>query len=122
MTFKNIKAELRREGITQRQVAESMDMSENNFSLKVNERIPMTVDEAKFIQREWLGGNGLDYLLESDGDVPSVRELAHAEVEAAMDVARQLGCDEAEAEDVLGGLHEVIDASPLYDDPPTETA
>ena len=77
MAFKNMKAEIRREGITQRQSAESMDMSENNFSLKVNERIPMTVDEAKFIQRTWLKDNPLDYLLESDGDV--LEECAEGE-------------------------------------------
>lgn len=48
MAFKNMKAKIRREGITQRQIAESMSMSANNLSLKINERIPMTVDEAKF--------------------------------------------------------------------------
>lgn len=72
MAFKNMKAEIRREGITQRQIAESMEMSENNFGLKINERIPMTVGEAKFIQSRWLPDNSLDYLLESDGEASHV--------------------------------------------------
>lgn len=71
MAFRNIKAEMKRYEITQGQVAKSMNMSTNNLNLKINEKIPMTVDEAKFIQRHWLPEVTLDALLESDGDKPT---------------------------------------------------
>lgn len=97
MSFNNMKAELRRWGITQRQVAESLEMSENNFGLKINERIPMTVDEAKFIRDKWMPQARLDYLLESDGDVPSEREREIANLDAIEGIVRDIG-----AEDVYG--------------------
>lgn len=74
MAFRNIKAEMKRYEITQGQVAKSMNMSTNNLNLKINEKIPMTVDEAKFIQRHWLPEVTLDALLESDGDKPAMPE------------------------------------------------
>ncbi len=97
MSFNNMKAELRRWGITQRQVAESLEMSENNFGLKINERIPMTVDEAKFIRDKWMPQARLDYLLESDGDVPTEREKRLANLDAVEGIVRDIG-----AEDVYG--------------------
>lgn len=93
----NMKAELRRFGITQREVAEALGMSENNFGLKVNERIPMTVDEAKFINRTFLPTIKLDYLLESDGDKPTEREKELASLDAIEGIVKELG-----AEDVYG--------------------
>ena len=94
MTLANMKKALDERGITQRQVAESMDMTENNFSLKINERIPMTVDEAKFIQRTYFEGNTLDYLLESDGDIPTVREKELANLDAVEDIVHEIGGDD----------------------------
>lgn len=101
MSFNNMKAELRRWGITQRQVAESLGMSENNFGLKINERIPMTVEEAKSIRDTWMPKAQLDYLLESDGDVPTERERKLA----ALDVMDEL-VDESGTQDVF---REVLD-------------
>ena len=91
MTFANMRKAIDERGITQRQITESMDMSENNFSLKVNERIPMTVEEAKFFQRTWLKDNTLDYLLESDGNVPTEREKERASLDALGEIVRE--CD-----------------------------
>ena len=74
MALQNLKAEMRRKGITQAQVAKSLGMSENNFCLKCNERIPMTVDEAKAIRDRFMPEFRLDYLIASDGDVESDRD------------------------------------------------
>lgn len=68
MAFMNIKAEFRRKGITQRQVADGLGMTAGTLSLKLNERTPMTVNEAKSIKSNWLEMSSLDYLLESDSD------------------------------------------------------
>lgn len=73
MALQNLKAEMRRKGITQAQVAKSLGMSENNFCLKCNERIPMTVDEAKAIRERFMPEFRLDYLLASDSDATSQR-------------------------------------------------
>ena len=45
MAYQNIKAQLKRFGVSYSMVAELLGMSVNNVSLKINERIPMTVDE-----------------------------------------------------------------------------
>lgn len=74
MAYQNLKAELRRCGVSYRSVAELLGMSINNFCLKANERIPMTVDEAKKIRNEFCPDANLDYLLASDVDVATKRE------------------------------------------------
>lgn len=51
--------------------AELLGMSVNNVSLKINERIPMTVDEIKQVRQAFFPDASLEYLLVSDGDVPS---------------------------------------------------
>lgn len=110
MAFQNLKAEMTRKKITQAQVAESMGMSTNNLNLKINEKIPMTVDEIKFIQREWLPDVSLDALLESDGNVPSKSESLHAQAEIAYEAALDAEeISDAEAEELRGLLHECAD-------------
>lgn len=81
-----MKAELKRFGITQGDVADFLGMSANNFSLKINEKIPMTVDEARKINTHFLPTVKLDYLLASDGDVPSERECLHAQADSIREV------------------------------------
>ena len=95
MSLMNMKAELRRFGITQKEVAKALGMTENNFGLKVNERIPMTVDEAKFINRTFLPTIKLDYLLESDGDVPTEQEKDIANLNAIENIVRDIGAVDA---------------------------
>ncbi len=85
MALQNLKAEMRRKGITQAQVAKSLGMSENNFCLKCNERIPMTVDEAKAIRERFMPEFRLDYLLASDGDVASERDQKRAIADSAIE-------------------------------------
>lgn len=112
MTLNNMKAEVRRRGITQRQIAESMDMSENNLSLKINERIPMTVDEAKFIQRNWLYGNSLDYLLESDGNIPNIKDQSHGCIDAIGDILTKSGSEPDPAVDsFIAEMHEAVNSA-----------
>ena len=41
-------------------------MTPNNFSLKMNEKIPLTVSEATKIRDEFFPSATLDYLCESD--------------------------------------------------------
>lgn len=74
MAYQNLKAELKRFSVSYGQVAEVLCMSTNNLSMKVNERIPMTVEEAKKIRDEFCPDADLDYLLTSDGDSASKRE------------------------------------------------
>lgn len=85
MALQNLKAEMRRKGITQAQVAKSLGMSENNFCLKCNERIPMTVDEAKAIRERFMPEFRLDYLLASDGDVASERDQKRNVADSAIE-------------------------------------
>lgn len=85
MALQNLKAEMRRKGITQAQVAKSLGMSENNFCLKCNERIPMTVDEAKAIRERFMPEFRLDYLLASDGDVASERDQKRNAADSAIE-------------------------------------
>ena len=90
MSLANMQAELKRAGITQRVVARGLQMSENNFSLKLKEKVPMTVDEAKFINSTYLPHVKLDDLLESDGDVPSEREKDKAQLDAIEDILDEI--------------------------------
>lgn len=92
MALNNMKAEMKRSGITQVDVADSMGMSNNNLNMKINERIPMTVDEAKFIRDTWLPDCTLDDLLQSDGDVLAERDLARDRVRVLAD---NIGTDDA---------------------------
>ena len=87
MAYQNLKAELKRYGLSYSMVADLLGMSLNNFSLKANERIPMTVDEAKAIRDKFCPDADLDYLLASDGDVPTRRQRADAAVESFIERA-----------------------------------
>lgn len=64
MTYQNMKAELKRVGATYDDVSKKLGMSMGNFSMKINGKVPMTVEEAKAIQKEFCKDATLDYLLE----------------------------------------------------------
>lgn len=66
MTYQNLKAELKRFGITYKEVASKLGMSENNFSLKVNQKVPFTIDEMKAINETFLPSVNLDYLCQTE--------------------------------------------------------
>ncbi len=46
MSYQNLKAEMRRYNVTQGDMADFMGMSTNNVSLKINEKVPFTIEEA----------------------------------------------------------------------------
>lgn len=71
MGFQNLKAEMKRSGITQASVAELLDMSEKNVNLKINEHIPTTLDEANAIRKRFFPELEHSYLFESDGEDPA---------------------------------------------------
>lgn len=87
MALANMKAEFTRSGITQKEVADFLGMSTNNFNLKINEKIPMTLDEFRDICTEFLPTVEVEYLLQTDADVPSKTESLHAQAEVAYEAA-----------------------------------
>lgn len=93
MSYQNLKAEMTRLHLTQDQIAEFLGMSRNNFNLKVNERVPFTVDEIKAIRDRFFPENNLDYLFASDGCKPSKEVRAIARVDAVAD-AMMDGCED----------------------------
>ena len=109
MSLNNMKAELKRFGITQGEVADYLGMSTNNFSLKINEKIPMTVDEARRINDRFLPTVKLDYLLQSDGDTPTKAESLHAQVDAMADAMRHATSeDDPEIAEIEGMFHDCV--------------
>lgn len=109
MSLNNMKAEMKRVGVTQCDVADSMGMSNNNLNLKINEKIPMTVDEAKFIRDNWLPDCTLDVLLQSDGDVPTKAESLHEQVNAMTDAMRHAtNPDDPEIAKIGDMFHECV--------------
>lgn len=94
MAYQNMKAEMKRYSIAQSQVADLLGMSTNNVSLKINERIPMTVEEAKKIRDAFCPDANLDYLLVSDGDTPSKRQRDASQLDAIEDVLDAAGASQ----------------------------
>lgn len=103
-----MKAEMKRVGVTQCDVADSMGMSNNNLNLKINEKIPMTIDEAKFIRDTWLPDCTLDDLLQSDGDTPTQAEAFHAQVDAMGDAMRAAVGDDPEVDEIVDTFHAAV--------------
>lgn len=86
MPYQNIKAELKRCGVNYSKVSEMLGMSVNNVSLKMNERIPLTVTEAKKIRDAFFPDASLEYLLESDGGLPTEQESRLASLDAIEEI------------------------------------
>jgi hypothetical protein len=61
--YLNMKLELRREGVTQEQVAEHLDMTLSNLNYKLNGTVPFTVAEVVAIRDKFAPDATLDYLL-----------------------------------------------------------
>ncbi len=91
MAFCNLKAEMTRQKVSQAEIADFLGMSASNFSLKVNERIPTTVQEAEKIKRRFFPKLTIDYLFASDGDLPTERESRLANLDAIEDVLDEVG-------------------------------
>ena len=63
MSYQNLKAEMKRIGVTQGDIAEFLSMSTNNVYLKINGKVPFTVDEAWKIRERFFPDATLDYLM-----------------------------------------------------------
>lgn len=62
--YRNFKAELKRVGVTQTQIASHLKMTVNNFNAKVNGKVPFSVPEIVEIRDVFMPDATLDYLLE----------------------------------------------------------
>lgn len=61
--YMNLIAEMKRVGVTQSQVAESLEMSTSNLNAKLNGRVPFSVPEVVGIREAFMPDATLDYLL-----------------------------------------------------------
>lgn len=95
MSLNNLKGELVRKGIKQKDAADYLGMTASNFNKKLSEAVPFTVDEIKKLRLQYFPHADLNYLLESDGDVPTEREKELASL------------------DVLEGILDDVEASPV---------
>lgn len=89
----NLKAEFVKRGIVQREVAQFLGMSPNNLNLKLRENVSFTVDEVKRIRTRFFPDETLDYLLESDGDVPTEREKKLANLDSIKGILDEIDAD-----------------------------
>lgn len=123
MTYMNLKAEMVKRGITQSNAADLLGMTTNNFSMKVREKVPFTVEEMKKLRDEFFPVAQLDYLCESDGDRPTKAESLHAQVEAMGDEMRRAKPGDGEIAEIEGAFHECVDEwERRYPDRAAETA
>lgn len=123
MTYMNLKAEMVKKGITQSNAADLLGMTTNNFSMKVREKVPFTVEEMKKLRDEFFPVAQLDYLCESDGDRPTKAESLHAQVDAMGDEMRRAKPGDGEIAEIEGMFHECVDEwERQYPDRAVETA
>ena len=61
--YLNMKLELRREGVSLKQVAEHLGMTTNNLNAKLNGRVAFTVQEVVEMRNRFMPDATLDYLL-----------------------------------------------------------
>ena len=95
MSYRNLKAELTRDGITYEQVGNFLDMTSNNFGLKVAEKVPFTVS--------------IDYLCETDGDEPSIYDQLANQVDVMREAFEQEGTLSPECEQILNEIAEKVE-------------
>lgn len=68
MSYPNLRAEMARAGTTQVCIAKSLGINPVTLWMKIDERSPFSLDEAKKIQAEFFPDATLDYLFASDGN------------------------------------------------------
>ena len=113
MGYQNLKCELVRNGIKQKEVAAYLGMTLSNFNKKLSEYVPFTVDEMKKIQSEFLPHSDMGYLCESDGDKPHTnREQCHAYASAIGDTLRDAAPDDPEVDGIEAMFHELAELAP----------
>ena len=104
MSLNNMRGELFRHGIKQSEVARALNMSLGNFNRKLSETVPMTVEEARTIRDRFLMDSDLDYLLESDGDIPTDAERELSSIEAIEDIAKEEGVGSPEVLETIAEM------------------
>lgn len=111
MALNNLKAEIARSKyVTQKDIADLLKMTLSNVNKKINEFVPFTTDEIKMIRNEFFPDQSLDYLLESDGDVPTLHNYA----EAIGNALTKDGTEpDAEADDIVKLFHDCADVAPI---------
>ena len=90
VSLNNLKGELVRKGVKQKDAAKYLDMTASNFNKKLSETIPFTIDEIKKLRDRYFPHADLNHLLESDGDVPTEREKDKAQLDAIEDILDEI--------------------------------
>lgn len=117
MSLNNLKGEFIRKRIKQKDVADYLGMTASNFNKKLSETIPFTVEEIKKVRARYLPQLELDYLLESDGDVPTGRERLHHYAEAIGDALTKDGEEpDPEVDEIVELFHDCANAAQLNED------
>lgn len=113
MSYKNLKAEMVKYHVKQADAAEALGMTANNFSMKIREKVPFTVNEVKTLRDKFFPTAQLDYLCESDGDKPRTnRDQCHAYASAIGDILRDADPDNPEIDDIEAMFHKLADLAP----------
>lgn len=108
MAYMNLKAEFVKRGIVQREVAQFLGMSPNNFNLKLCEKVSFTVNEVKRIRDQFVPDASLDYLLESDDDAPTKRDNPHDYAEA---LTKDGAGPDSKVDDIVQKFHDCANAA-----------
>lgn len=111
MALSRLRGELKAIGVTQAEAGSFLDgMTASNFNRKLAESVPFTRDEMFRLRDKYFPDRSIDYLFESDGNVPSKSESLHAQAEVAYEAALDAEeISDAEAEELRGLLHECAD-------------
>lgn len=109
MMYRNLKAELVRDGITYERAGAALDMSSNNFGLKVAGKVPFTINEIKKIRTRFFPTISLDYLCETDGDEPSIYDQLANQVDVMREAFEQEGTLSPECEQTLNEIAEKVE-------------
>lgn len=104
----NLRGELVRKSIRQAEVADFLGMTVSNFNKKLSESIPLTVDEIKAIRSRFLPHADLEYLLVSDGNLPSHREKELANLDALQSIVDDAGITDPAFQDALDSMRQGI--------------
>lgn len=93
------------------EVAELLGIAPLNVNRKIAEYIPFTRDEMFALRDEYFPGVSIDYLFQSDGDVPTKAESLRAQVDAMTDAMRNaVDGDDPEIDAIGERFHECVDA------------
>ena len=108
MALSRLRGELKAIGVTQAEAGSFLDgMTASNFNRKLAESVPFTRDEMFRLRDKYFPDRSIDYLFESDGNVPSKAESLHAQVDAMGDQLRYANPEADGVEEIEGMFHEL---------------